>query len=112
MTYQRFFKPVLDIIMAAFIFLVLSTFFIIITFILLFKDHGSPFFLQIRPDQHGRLFRIIKFETVNDQRVKDGNLLPDSKRITKIGLYLSKTSIDVIPQLFNLTKGDLSTVGH
>ena len=111
MIYQRFFKPVLDITLAAFLFLVLSPLFFIISFILVFVNHGFPFFLQIRSGQHGNPFRIIKFKTMNDKRDKEGKLLPDAKRLTKIGLLLRKTSLDEMPQLLNILKGDLSMVG-
>jgi lipopolysaccharide/colanic/teichoic acid biosynthesis glycosyltransferase len=111
MIYQRYLKPVLDISFAAFLFLLLSPLFFIITIILVFVNKGSPFFLQTRPGRHGEPFRIIKFKTMNDKRDKEGKLLPDSKRLTKIGILLRKTSLDEIPQLFNILKGDLSLVG-
>ena len=111
MIYQRFFKPVLDITLAAFLFLVLSPLFFIISLLLVFVNHSSPFFLQIRPGQYGKPFRIIKFKTMNDNRDKEGKLLPDTKRLTKIGLLLRKTSLDEMPQLLNILKGDLSMVG-
>ena len=111
MIYQRFLKPVLDITLAALLFLVLTPLFLIISLILVFVNHGSPFFLQIRSGQHGKPFRIIKFKTMNDNRYKEGNLLPDIKRLTKIGRLLRKTSLDEIPQLLNILKGDLSMVG-
>jgi len=111
MIYQRFLKPVLDITLAAFLLLVLSPLFIIISLILVFVNRGSPFFLQTRPGQHGKPFRIIKFKTMNDRRDKEGILLPDTKRLTKIGILLRKTSLDEIPQLINILKGELSIVG-
>ena len=111
MIYRRFLKPVLDITLAAFIFLVLSPLFFIILLVLVFVNQGSPFFLQIRPGQHGKPFSIIKFKSMNDNRDKEGKLLPDTKRLTKIGLLLRKTSLDELPQLLNILKGDLSLVG-
>ncbi len=111
MIYQKFLKPVLDITLAAFLFLVFSPLFFIISLILVFVNHGSPFFLQIRAGQHGKPFRIIKFKTMNDNRDNEGKLLPDAKRLTKIGLLLRKTSLDEMPQLLNILKGDLSMVG-
>ena len=111
MIYQRYLKRVLDITLAAFLFLVLSPLFITISLILLFVNKGSPFFMQYRPGQYGKPFRIIKFKSMNDTRDKDGKLLPDNERLTKIGLFLRKTSLDEIPQLLNILKGDLSMVG-
>jgi lipopolysaccharide/colanic/teichoic acid biosynthesis glycosyltransferase len=111
MIYQRYLKRVLDITMAVFLLLALSPLFLIIFLILVFVNHGSPFFLQNRPGHHGKPFRIIKFKTMNDNQDKEGNLLPDIKRLTKIGLLLRKTSLDEMPQLLNILKGDLSMVG-
>ncbi len=111
MIYRRFFKLVLDFTFAASLFLVLSPLFIIIFVMLVFVNHGSPFFMQTRPGKHGKPFQIIKFKTMNDKRDKEGKLLPDSKRLTKVGLILRKTSLDEIPQLLNILKGDISLVG-
>jgi lipopolysaccharide/colanic/teichoic acid biosynthesis glycosyltransferase len=111
MTYQRFFKPLLDISLAVLLLLVLSPVFILICLILVLVNQGSPFFVQTRPGQYGKPFRIIKFKTMNDNRDKEGKLLPNSKRITKTGRLLRKTSLDEIPQLLNILKGDLSMVG-
>ncbi len=111
MIYQRYLKRVSDIMMATCLLLVLFPLFLIISLILVFVNHGSPFFLQNRPGKHGKPFRIIKFKTMNDNRDKEGNLLPDIERFTKIGLFLRKTSLDEIPQLLNILKGDLSMVG-
>ncbi len=111
MIYQKYLKRVLDITMAAFLLLVLSPLFIIISFILIYINHGSPFFLQIRQGQHGKPFKIIKFKTMNDNRDKDCKLLPDAKRLTKTGILLRKTSLDELPQLLNILKGNLSMVG-
>lgn len=111
MIYQRYVKRVLDITMAVFLFLVFSPLIIIIFMMLLIVNHGSPFFMQVRPGQYGKPFRIIKFKTMNDKRDNEGKLLPDSKRLTRVGLLLRKTSLDEIPQLLNVLKGDLSMVG-
>lgn len=69
------------------------------------------FFLQSRPGLHEKIFKVIKFKTMNDKKDKDGNLLPDSKRLTSIGNFIRKTSLDEIPQLLNVIKGDMSLIG-
>lgn len=72
---------------------------------------GKSFFLQPRPGKQGKIFRIIKFKTMNDRKDKDGNLLPDAERLTGIGQWIRTTSLDEIPQLLNVVKGDMSLVG-
>ncbi len=72
---------------------------------------GKPFFTQLRPGKDGNLFKIIKFKTMNDKRDKDGNLLSDEIRLTPVGKFIRKTSLDEIPQLLNVIKGDMSIVG-
>ena len=74
-------------------------------------NRGTPFFIQARPGKNGRIFNIVKFKTMNDKRDAAGNLLPDDQRLTKIGKIVRKTSIDEIPQLWNVLKGDMSLVG-
>ena len=111
MIYQKFFKPVLDISLTVVLLLFSSPLLIIIIIILVFTNHGSPFFLQRRAGYQGKPFRIIKFKTMNDNRDKEGMLLPDYERLTKIGLFLRKTSIDELPQMLNVIKGDISLVG-
>ncbi len=111
MIYQRSLKPFIDITLAAILLLILSPLFFTICIILLFVNHGNPFFIQIRAGQHGNPFRIIKFKTMNDKRDKERKLLPDRKRLTKIGLLLRKTSLDEMPQLLNIIEGNLSLVG-
>lgn len=111
MIYQRFIKPILDFTIAAILLLVLFPVIFIVSLLLLFINRGSPFFAQTRPGKNGKSFRIIKFKTMKDNRDREGKLLPDSKRITKVGNFLRKTSLDEIPQLFNILKGELSLVG-
>jgi len=72
---------------------------------------GKPFFIQARPGKHGRIFHIIKFKTMNDKTDSQGNLLPDAKRLTVVGKLVRKTSLDEIPQLINVLKGDMSLIG-
>jgi len=78
---------------------------------LLFSNNGKPFFLQKRPGKKGKIFIIIKFRTMNDRLDKSGKLLPDGERLTAIGKFVRKTSLDEIPQLFNVLKGDMSLIG-
>ena len=73
--------------------------------------HGNPFFTQPRPGKNEKVFKLIKFRTMNNKRDKDGNLLPDDKRLTSYGKFLRSTSLDELPELFNILKGDMSIVG-
>ncbi|MEJ5317858.1 MAG: sugar transferase [Tenuifilum sp.] len=109
--YSNFFKPLFDFIIGTIALLILLPFFVFILILLLFINNGKPFFIQLRSGKNGRIFKIIKFKTMNDNRDKYGNLLPDSKRITNFGLFLRKTSLDELPQLINVIKGDMSIVG-
>jgi undecaprenyl phosphate N,N'-diacetylbacillosamine 1-phosphate transferase len=109
--YKSFFKRTIDFFLALIGIILLSPLFIIVTVGLLFANQGKPFFFQIRPGKNERLFKIIKFKTMNDKLDGVGNLLPDSERITKIGNFVRKTSIDEIPQLINVLKGDMSLIG-
>ena len=90
---------------------VLSPVFIIVALLLLFANNGSVFFLQRRPGKKERLFSIIKFKTMNDAKDADGNILPDKERMTSIGKFVRKASLDEIPQLINILKGDMSLIG-
>jgi sugar transferase len=76
-----------------------------------FANGGKPFFYQLRPGKGERIFKIIKFKTMNDRRDANGQLLPDAERLTKIGTFVRKTSLDEIPQLLNVLKGDMSLIG-
>lgn len=109
--YASFFKPLLDFMAALLGLLLLSPIFILVTIALIFANSGSPFFTQIRPGKNEKLFRIIKFKTMNDARNANGQLLPDSERLTAIGSFVRKTSLDEIPQLVNVIKGDMSLIG-
>ncbi len=109
--YAKFFKPVSDRILASVGFLLLSPIFIFVTIGLFFANGGKPFFFQLRPGRNGKIFKIIKFKTMNDKVDENGNLLPDADRLTKIGNFVRKTSLDEIPQLLNVIKGDMSLIG-
>ncbi|WP_338409722.1 sugar transferase [uncultured Flavobacterium sp.] len=109
--YCRFFKPVIDILIASISLIIMSPLFIVVTFALYFANQGKPFFLQLRPGKKEKLFKIIKFKTMNDKKDEAGNLLPDAERLTKIGSFVRKTSLDEIPQLLNVLKGDMSLIG-
>ncbi|WP_339649148.1 sugar transferase, partial [uncultured Salegentibacter sp.] len=91
--------------------LVLSPLLIPIIVLLALANRGKPFFFQKRPGKNERIFSIIKFKTMTDEKDRKGNLLPDDKRLTGVGKFVRKTSIDEIPQLINVLKGDMSLIG-
>jgi undecaprenyl phosphate N,N'-diacetylbacillosamine 1-phosphate transferase len=109
--YQNSLKSLFDFIAALLGLLLLCPMFIIFTICLFFANQGKPFFLQPRPGKNGKIFTIIKFKTMNDKRDAAGNLLSDAERLTAIGSFVRKTSLDEIPQLFNVLKGDMSIIG-
>lgn len=109
--YQKIIKPILDFSLALIGFLMLSPIFFVVAIGLYFANDGKPFFFQLRPGKDGKIFKIIKFKTMNDKKDADGNLLPDADRLTKIGSFVRKTSLDEIPQLLNVIKGDMSLIG-
>ena len=109
--YNNFFKRLFDFAAALTGIIILSPVFIIVTIFLAVANDGKPFFIQPRPGKHGRIFRIVKFKTMNDKKDADGNLLSDEIRLTKIGSFIRKTSLDEIPQLFNIIIGDMSLIG-
>jgi len=109
--YKTLFKPLFDFTAAFFGLLLLSPIFLVVTIALIFANNGKPFFFQNRPGKNERIFSIIKFKSMNDKKDADGNLLPDRKRLTKVGSFVRKTSLDEIPQLINVLKGDMSLIG-
>lgn len=109
--YRLFFKRFLDFFAALFGFLILSPLFVIVAIGLFFANQGKPFFFQLRPGKNGKIFKIVKFKTMNDKKDAQGELLPDAQRLTKIGSFVRKTSLDEIPQLLNVIKGDMSLIG-
>ena len=109
--YKRFIKRFLDLVFSTTGFLVLSPVFILIIVILLCTNNGKPFFFQRRPGRNEKIFRVIKFKTMNNKKDIHGKLLTDAERLTGIGKLIRKTSLDEIPQLINVIKGDMSLVG-
>lgn len=109
--YKNYIKRLIDFFAALFGLILLSPIFIIVMVGLFFANDGKPFFFQKRPGLHNRVFEIIKFKTMNDKRDGNGKLLPDAERLTKIGSFVRKTSLDEIPQLINVLKGDMSLIG-
>ena len=109
--YIHFIKQLADFIIATIVFLVLSPLFIFLVIRLYLSNDGKPFFFQRRPGKGGKIFKVLKFKTMNDKKDKDGNLLPDADRITPLGSFIRRTSLDEIPQLLNVIKGDMSLVG-
>jgi len=109
--YKYFFKRLLDFLSALIGLLILSPIFIVVTIGLFFANSGKPFFFQSRPGRNERIFKIIKFKTMNDKKAADGSLLSDAERLTTIGAFVRKTSLDELPQLINVLKGDMSLIG-
>lgn len=109
--YKNGVKIAIDFVLAFIAFGVLFPFFIIITLFLVIANRGKPFFLQKRPGKNEKIFTIVKFKTMNDRKDQNGNLLSDSERLTSVGKFVRTTSLDEIPQLLNVIKGDMSLVG-
>lgn len=109
--YKYFFKPLFDICFTIIGLILAFPLLLLVTIGLCFANYGKPFFYQIRPGKNGKLFKIIKFKTMNDKKDAKGNLLSDEFRLTKIGKFVRKTSLDEVPQLLNVLKGDMSIVG-
>lgn len=109
--YKGFFKRVLDFTAATIGFVIAFPVFLIITLFLYIANSGKPFFIQKRPGKNGKIFSIIKFKTMNDKKDSNGVLLPDADRLTKVGSFVRKTSLDEIPQLINVIIGDMSLIG-
>ena len=109
---KNFLKRVLDFIIVLCVLLVIWPFLLIVTILLLiFNEGAGAFFLQERPGYKGKPFKIIKFKTMNEKKGPDGKLLPDVQRITKFGSFVRKMSIDELPQLINVLKGDMAIIG-
>lgn len=112
MMYERYIKRIIDFIIVFCVLLVIWPFLlIIIVLLLLFNEGTSAFFTQERPGYKGKIFKIIKFKTMTDECDADGQLLPDADRLTKVGRFVRSTSIDELPQLINVLKGDMALIG-
>lgn len=110
--YKYFFKRLLDFIISLIALLLIGWFLIIIAIWLHFANKGAgAFFFQERPGKDAKIFKVIKFKTMTDERDSDGNLLPDEQRLTKVGKFVRSTSIDELPQLINVFKGDMALIG-
>ena len=109
--YRFFIKPFFDFIISMLGVIIASPLFCVITLVLIFINRGKPFLLQKRPGKNGQIFQLIKFRSMNDLRDASGNLLPSEERITKVGSFLRTTSLDEIPQIINILKGDMSLIG-
>ncbi|WP_259015197.1 sugar transferase [Emticicia fluvialis] len=109
--YRFFIKHFLDLLISALGIIVLSPVLIVVTIGLFIANQGNPFFLQPRPGKNGKVFSIIKFRSMNNKKDIHGNLLSDAERLTKMGAFIRKNSIDEIPQLINVLKGDMSLIG-
>lgn len=110
--YKHFFKRMIDFILVFCASAVIWPLLLLITIWLHFANKGAGvFFTQERPGRNGKIFRVIKFKTMTDERDKDGNLLPDEQRLTKVGKFVRSTSIDELPQLVNVLKGDMALIG-
>jgi lipopolysaccharide/colanic/teichoic acid biosynthesis glycosyltransferase len=109
--YRKIVKPLLDFFAALAGLLLVSPIFIFVMIGLFFANQGKPFFFQTRPGKNAKLFKIIKFKTMNDKKDEKGILLSDEVRLTKIGKFVRKTSLDEIPQLLNVLIGEMSLIG-
>ncbi len=109
--YKNHLKRLFDFLVALIGLILISPIFIIVTIGLYFANQGKPFFFQKRPGRDEKIFSIIKFKTMNDKKDSNGNLLSDAERLTPIGAFVRKTSMDEIPQLINVLKGDMSLIG-
>ena len=110
--YKHFFKRVFDFFISLIAVICISPILLVVTIWLHFANKGAgAFFFQERPGKDGKIFKVIKFKTMTDERDSEGNLLPDEKRLTKVGKFIRSTSIDELPQLINVFKGDMALIG-
>ena len=110
--YKHFFKRFLGILISGIALLLIGWFLILVAIFLHFANKGAgAFFFQERPGKNAKIFKVIKFKTMTDERDAEGNLLPDDKRLTKVGKFVRSTSVDELPQLINVFKGDMSLIG-
>lgn len=109
--YRNYLKRLLDLTCSITAFCLLLPLCLTVTVLLFFANNGKPFFFQRRPGKDGRIFLLMKFKTMNDRKDAHGRLLPDEQRLTRVGKFIRKTSLDELPQLINVIKGDMSLVG-
>ena len=109
--YASFFKRFLDFILSFLAIVSLSPLLLLLTVLGYFKMKGNPFFTQKRPGWHEKIFKLVKFRTMTNEKDKDGNLLPDELRLNSYGKFLRSTSLDELPELYNILKGDMSIIG-
>ena len=109
--YKNIIKPFFDFLIAFFLLLMASPLFLLVCLGLFWAQNGKVFFTQKRPGKNEQIFSILKFKTMTDQKDQQGNLLPDAERLTHIGKFVRKTSLDELPQLINVLKGEMSMVG-
>ena len=110
--YKQYIKRLLDIVISAIALLLVGWLLLFVALLLLFANKGAGvFFLQERPGKGGKIFRIVKFKTMTDERGPDGELLPDAQRLTNVGRFVRSTSLDELPQLLNVLMGDMSLIG-
>jgi lipopolysaccharide/colanic/teichoic acid biosynthesis glycosyltransferase len=109
--YKSYIKPLIDFFVSFLIVIVAFPVLALVTLFLFFANNGKPFFLQLRPGKNGKIFTIIKFKTMNDKKDEEGNLLLDESRLTVLGKFVRTTSLDELPQLINVLKGDMSLIG-
>lgn len=110
--YAHFFKRFMDFWISLVALIIISPILLVITIWLHFANKGAgAFFFQERPGKDGKIFKVIKFKTMTDERDAEGNLLPDAQRLTKVGRFVRSTSIDELPQLINVLKGDMALIG-
>lgn len=110
--YKYFFKRFLDFFISLIILICISPLLLVVTVWLHFENKGAgAFFLQERPGKDAKVFKVIKFKTMTDERDDEGNLLPDKERLTKVGSFIRSTSIDELPQIINVLKGDMALIG-
>ncbi|MDO4940307.1 MAG: sugar transferase [Erysipelotrichaceae bacterium] len=109
--YKNFFKRLFDFILSLMALIILSPLFIVLIIVNAIKMKGNPFFVQERPGWHEKIFKLIKFRSMTEEKDENGNYLPDEVRLTKYGEWLRNTSLDEIPELINIFKGDMAIVG-
>lgn len=110
--YKHFFKRIFDFWISLIVLIIISPILLVVTIWLHFANKGAgAFFFQERPGKDGKIFKVIKYKTMTDERDSEGNLLPDVDRLTKVGKFVRSTSIDELPQLINVLKGDMALIG-